>query len=734
VAVAFRSGSNSGNLVEVSSLNVPVPTGAAAGDIAVISLVQWNASTPTVTPPSGFVQKGATWTSSDGVAKNSIWWKRLTGADTGNYSFSWTGGVMWSGAICALFTGCATSGDPWDAVATPTTGTWGNPTSISVTTTDAAGGLFWAVYNDTSGTHTPPTGFTEIADIDSASCAYYISGVSGSQSASGATISSSSAAGQWLGALLSDGGGAPAPVDVPPFTAVAPGLFRGPRSRAQGWAGDTFIPTPTVAEQGTTAVGLATTGTAKKVQAHAGVAAAGVAGAGVTKKTSVQTGVAALGLAGTRSGVASTAETGRATAGLASTATTVKVAKVAGSGSLGAAATGTAGKSALTGGAATLGLASTGAAAVAVPAADSNQARPLFAPMFFNPVWASPQLAGSTQAAAPTPSSAETGTGLLGLAGAGTARKVTAQAGSCGLGLAAAGVAKRVAVARGAAALGLAGTRSGIAARAVTGVSPLGLVAAGAGTKRATSVGAGTAGLAATGAAKKTAAGLGAAAFGLAGTRSGVAARAQTGTSALGLAGTAAAKRVAVSRGTTTAGLAAAGAARKAAPARGLSTLALSGTRSQLTIRAATGTCTLGAHGRAPQQKTATVTGSSHLGAASTSSPRRRATGLTGATCLGLAQTGREARIVRQVGAVTFGTTGDAVITKRATTRGVTLLGVLPLRVEFAPVDLSYPIRAGVIVDQATRYGSGSPTDETGRSHAGVITDQATRYRAGAPT
>lgn len=216
MAVAFRSSSSTGNAQSVASIAPAVPTGAAVDDIAVVFLGQWaSGATPTITPPAGFTQKGATWSSGDGLAKNSVWWKRLTAADTGTYSFSWTGGGFWTTAEVALFSGCATSGDPWDAVATPVTGTFGSITSMSVTMTDAAGGLFWCVYNDSNGTHTPPTSFTELDDVDSASCAYRIPGSSGSQSASGASITSSSSAGAWLGALLSTGGGAPAPRPVP---------------------------------------------------------------------------------------------------------------------------------------------------------------------------------------------------------------------------------------------------------------------------------------------------------------------------------------------------------------------------------------------------------------------------------------------------------------------------------------------------------------------------------------
>ena len=215
MAVGFRQASNSGAAVSGTSRATNVPAGAAVDDIAVCWLGQWESSfTPTVTPPTGFTQKGATWSSGNGQAKNSVWWKRLTAADTGTYSFSWTGGSGWTTVQCALFTGCITTGDPWDAVATPVTGTFGSITSMSVTVTNAGSALFWCVYNDSSGTHTPPTSFTETADVDCGSMAYRLVGA-GSQSASGASITSSSAAGAWLGALLPDGGGGGGATSVP---------------------------------------------------------------------------------------------------------------------------------------------------------------------------------------------------------------------------------------------------------------------------------------------------------------------------------------------------------------------------------------------------------------------------------------------------------------------------------------------------------------------------------------
>lgn len=213
MAVSFVGASASGNAAETTSLSTAVPAGVQAGDVVVAFFESWTSSTPpTVTPPTGFTQKGGVWASGDAAAQNTTWWKRLTGADTGNYTFGQSS-TRWTTLQVMAFRGVIATGDPFDAVATPVAGTYGAVASMSIVTTDAAGALVFSFYNDTSGTHTPPTGFTEPTgvDVDCASCAYKLAGgVSGSQSISGASISSSSSAAAWAGALLSDAGGATA--------------------------------------------------------------------------------------------------------------------------------------------------------------------------------------------------------------------------------------------------------------------------------------------------------------------------------------------------------------------------------------------------------------------------------------------------------------------------------------------------------------------------------------------
>ncbi|MFI7678577.1 hypothetical protein [Actinophytocola sp. NPDC049390] len=188
MAVGYRSASSTGvsdNLV--SSINVPVPSGAASGDVALVALGMWEIGNPTVTAPSGFTLLT---TVLSGSQKLKIFWKRLTGADTGNYTFSWSGS-QWTIGHAALFTGVLASGDPIGSnfnSATAASGTTIPSTSVTVA---GAHGLAHFVANENSATHTPPTNFTEVGESNYLASNYRLPGASGTYTASGGTLSAS---------------------------------------------------------------------------------------------------------------------------------------------------------------------------------------------------------------------------------------------------------------------------------------------------------------------------------------------------------------------------------------------------------------------------------------------------------------------------------------------------------------------------------------------------------------
>lgn len=187
MAVGYRSSSSTGlNDALASSVNVPVPSGAASGDIALVAVEQWEVANPTVTPPSGFTQLAQV---VSGSQKLKVFWKRLTGADTGTYAFTWTGS-QWNLGHCVLLTGAIASGDPIGAAFNTATAT---STAIPVTTVTVAfqPGLAHFVANENSGTQTAPASFTEVQDSNYLHSNYRIPGSTGTFATSGGSLTAS---------------------------------------------------------------------------------------------------------------------------------------------------------------------------------------------------------------------------------------------------------------------------------------------------------------------------------------------------------------------------------------------------------------------------------------------------------------------------------------------------------------------------------------------------------------
>lgn len=92
---------------------IPVPTGAAAGDIAVVGIYQ--GTDVATTPPAGFA--AAHVSPHFAASRFAVYWKRLTQADTGTYDFTLSA-ESWIEAVCALFAGRTTTGNPFTATST----------------------------------------------------------------------------------------------------------------------------------------------------------------------------------------------------------------------------------------------------------------------------------------------------------------------------------------------------------------------------------------------------------------------------------------------------------------------------------------------------------------------------------------------------------------------------------------------------------------------------------------
>lgn len=211
MTVALRgttaSGPNDGPS-QSSSRATNVPTGSAAGDIAVLISEIWrNGTLPTVTFPAGFTQffDQQITVPGNGVLYLRMAWKRLTGADTGTYTASYSA-TVWNLLHCVTVSGAASAGDPVEATNSATaTSTTIPSTSLSTVTQPF---LLHSVATFNDATQTPPTSYTEDQDGTVLHTNHRIPGTSGTHTASGGTISTSTQMVVGLVAIKADTGGA----------------------------------------------------------------------------------------------------------------------------------------------------------------------------------------------------------------------------------------------------------------------------------------------------------------------------------------------------------------------------------------------------------------------------------------------------------------------------------------------------------------------------------------------
>jgi hypothetical protein len=149
-----------------NSRNIAVPSGAASGEVMVIMMYR-EEITDTPTCPN-FLKP------SDGSAgfdnyPNSdhslfVAWKRLTGADGGNYTISFSANNQWTEIACVRISGCVSSGNPFETDIDTNNVTSGTNTgNVAITTATADTLLLFAGTQFTGGTWTP-SGYTERLD------------------------------------------------------------------------------------------------------------------------------------------------------------------------------------------------------------------------------------------------------------------------------------------------------------------------------------------------------------------------------------------------------------------------------------------------------------------------------------------------------------------------------------------------------------------------------------------
>jgi hypothetical protein len=186
VAVALVSSSTSGATdAQDSSRTVPVPAGAASGHVAVIDLEIWldTPTDPTITWPSGFTQIGYVESATDGFTRLYRALKVLTGADTGNYSMSWSGSY-WNQAQATLWSGVDGTTPQDVATASAVTASNRAHAAPSLTTSNAGCGMLFGTANENNATATAPTGYTQQQTANYLKTYTKIAGAAGSETIS----------------------------------------------------------------------------------------------------------------------------------------------------------------------------------------------------------------------------------------------------------------------------------------------------------------------------------------------------------------------------------------------------------------------------------------------------------------------------------------------------------------------------------------------------------------------
>lgn len=222
MAVAFVASNRSGASDVLGTSNTcPVAAGGAAGNVALLAVKAFIDTDPaiTFTWPADFTQiANVSFLNGDqiGVAK-----KTLTGADAGNYVTTLSA-TRWHQSMVMLFSGTSL------VVGTPDTET-GTGTSITSMSVDATlPGLAMFQSNASAASHTPATGFTETQEGDYITAAYRIPGTSGTHTASGATISTST---DWSAVLVAIEEGGAAGTSMPFPRRLDRGLILRPKRR-----------------------------------------------------------------------------------------------------------------------------------------------------------------------------------------------------------------------------------------------------------------------------------------------------------------------------------------------------------------------------------------------------------------------------------------------------------------------------------------------------------------------
>ena len=198
VAVASTSVASS---TTTTSTTIPVPTGVSNGDIVLAVLPIGGSAT--CTPPSGFQVAPQTPQTVTGYLH--IFWKRATGAESGNYVFTHES-ISNRGGGTIRFTGCPRSGDPFAATTVGTTSSTTSTAALSLTDLPSDTILVWAVSKLASATLTAyPSGFTTLVTTAPGGVGYKTLSAATSSGTVQGTVTASNTA-SWMAAIRPEAG------------------------------------------------------------------------------------------------------------------------------------------------------------------------------------------------------------------------------------------------------------------------------------------------------------------------------------------------------------------------------------------------------------------------------------------------------------------------------------------------------------------------------------------------
>lgn len=167
----MATGTSATNAGTATTPSVAVPASTAINDIMVLACSCDDAAVVWATKyPAGFVSLGDVAITADGQ-RASVGWKRLTGADSGTYTFSTIGGGEEWLVHAIRFTGRDTTNPPVASTAVVNNVHNTSPVTVSANGVTSVTGddLLWVSIPDASVTgatngHTPPAGYAEQTD------------------------------------------------------------------------------------------------------------------------------------------------------------------------------------------------------------------------------------------------------------------------------------------------------------------------------------------------------------------------------------------------------------------------------------------------------------------------------------------------------------------------------------------------------------------------------------------